>query len=157
MNFQVFRMPLLFGLPHFDKCCFSESYLCFHLQGSVKHQIVFVKAVIVIVKRFLWIRSTRWWAKLLCRPVFSHFRTFWVTCHTHSHIIKLTVLLLSSQSHFIIWPRSFYCSQLLIFILLFFCFFVFCYTVARITANVTAEAIVTFAELCKILCFSFFM
>ena len=50
----------------------------------------------------------RWWAELLCRPVFSHFRTFRVTGHTHSHIIKLTVLLLSSRSHFIIRPRSFH-------------------------------------------------
>ena len=97
-----------------------------------------------------------WWAKLLCRPAFSHFRTFRVTRHTHGHIIKFTVLLLSSRSHFIIWLRSFYCSQLLIFILLFFCFFVFCHTVARVTADVTAEAIVTFAELREISCFSFF-
>ena len=92
--------------------------------------------------------------------IFAHFGsrvTLTVTLlSSQCYYCPAEVILLFGRGHFIIRPRSFYCSQLLILILLFFCFFVFCHTVARITADVTAEAIVTFVELCEISPFSLF-
>ena len=92
----------------------------------------------------------------LCRPVFSHFRTFLVTRHTHGHIIKLTVLLLSSQSHFIIRPRSFHYPAKVILLFSAFNFNFAFLLLLCFLSRVTAEAIVTFAELCEISPFSLF-
>ena len=113
--------------------------------------------------------ARRWWAELLCRPVFSHFRTFRITCHTHGHIIKLTVLLLSSRGHFIIRPMSFHypAEVILLFststfnfnfaFLLLLCFLSHsCSRHSRGHSRCHGEAIVTFAELCEILPFSLF-
>ena len=82
--------------------------------------------------------------------IFAHFGsrvTLMVTllssqcCYCPAEVISL-----SGQGHFIVLSFNFNFA--------FFCFFVFCHTVARVTADVTAEAIVTFAELCEISPFS---
>ena len=109
-----------------------------------------------------------WWAELLSRPVFSDFHTFWVTCHTRCHIIKLTATLLFRQSYFTVHIYLVFISFVILFCFRFFRFLSHscsccsqCHAVARVTDNVTAnvsvEAISTFTDLSEIIFFHYFL
>ena len=96
-----------------------------------------------------------WWSSGgIDEPSSSVGLYFRIFAHFGSRV-TLTVTLLSSQCY--------YCPAEVIllfsafnFNFAFLFFFVFCHTVACVMADVTAKAIVTFAELCEISPFSLF-